>query len=309
MSQHPSSQSNGNQDAPIQHQSQQSSLSGSAPALTPPNQPRRSLSTQLAPDYHNWVNDVSTSSSNSSAAPPPASNRFLDAVTGRSNAQRGRARRENQPSLTGSAFTLSDNEAERMEEDDDNEGGIGNGDYEGQTQNQGRSQAPTDRVGRSLDPSLVGGSSRSIEAVQDDDKDNKDNKDNRRNEEAAAGSSSSTRLPSLDKSRVQVPDPSRPAFKLGTPISSKPRTPKSPTSPTLNKGANDTDRVDPPTERSSLLGNYDRSRNGQESESSRWTNEGSRRRTPWYSGPNQPSDLEDIDDNTSVGDSLRRPSR
>ncbi|KAF9577569.1 hypothetical protein BGW38_007135, partial [Lunasporangiospora selenospora] len=66
------------------------------PIVSPPNQPRRSLSNQLSPDYHDWVH---SSSSPKSSRPSSGTNRFLGAVTGLTN--KGRARRENQPSFSG----------------------------------------------------------------------------------------------------------------------------------------------------------------------------------------------------------------
>ncbi|KAG0296769.1 hypothetical protein BGZ97_004456 [Linnemannia gamsii] len=84
------------------------------PAMSPPNQPRQSLSAQLAPDYHDWVHDVSSPShdtTNSSRS---------DGGRGKSPEQ-ARARRANQPSFSGSAFT-SDNDDNGEDDDqvDDN---------------------------------------------------------------------------------------------------------------------------------------------------------------------------------------------
>ncbi|KAF9130235.1 hypothetical protein BGX30_013592 [Mortierella sp. GBA39] len=107
--------------------------------MSPPNQPRQSLSAQLAPDYHDFVSDVSsnnnrplstTSSAGGQTKTTPSSttsssNRFLDAVdavTGRNKQEQARARRANQPSFSGSAFTSdNDNDAEDDDQVDDDE--------------------------------------------------------------------------------------------------------------------------------------------------------------------------------------------
>ncbi|KAG0021733.1 hypothetical protein BGZ80_001799 [Entomortierella chlamydospora] len=233
------------------------------PAFSPANQPRRSLSTQLAPDYHDWVSDVSASPMNPSR-PPSSGSRFLDAVTGRSKAQQGRARRENQPSFSGSTFTNSDGETGRN----------GDNDSEYGEDNSGEPQQD-----RTLTNSTIDG------------------------ENAQNTSTPTTKLPPLSKSRIQVPDPSRPAFKLGAPITPKPRPQKIRTS----HEAETEEPINQPTETSALLGNSNRPRDENEN---RWTNEGSRRRTPRYNGPNQ----QDVDGSDHVQDvatdrdSLRWPS-
>jgi len=244
---------------------------------SPPNQPRRSLSTQLAPDYHNWVHDVSSSrpaSSSSSSASAPTSNgpssttssstnRFLDAVTGRSKAQQGRARRENQPSFSGSAFTNSDREDNA---DDDRPDNTAN--HADPSPDQSTMQSPKETAHSSS--------------------------------AHAADQIPASKLPALDQSRVQAPDPNRPTYKLGAPIVPKPRPLQIPRSP---QDLMDSER---PTETSSLLGSQSSLRKPQEEEGVRWTNEGSRRGTARYNGVDDETD--GIDDLTEE-DSLRRPSR
>ncbi|KAF8934402.1 hypothetical protein BGZ58_005717 [Dissophora ornata] len=263
----------------------------SDPVLSPPNQPRRSLSMQLAPDYHDWVNDVSSPPSQ----PPPTShtgNRFLDAVTGRSKAQQGRARRANQPSFTGSAFTNSDNEGVK---DPDDGGDDGDKFQEGsqaqvhaRNRNTDQGNDADDVSRQNLEPSSIDRSSLNSHAGP------------------------TPRLPPLSKSRVQVQDPSRPTFKLGTPIAPKSRSPK-------NHASRKSDVMDPSignpgqsSERSALLGASNQSKNPHREGEDRWTNEGSRRRTPRYNGPAHLGDhdgsLGDMED-ASDDDSLRRPSR
>ncbi|KAF9934198.1 hypothetical protein BGZ65_003861, partial [Modicella reniformis] len=236
------------------------------PVLSPPNQPRLSLSTQLPPDYHNWVNDIST---------PPST---------RSKVQKGRDRRENQPSLTGSVFTNSDNED------------YGNhGEGRGEVQHD-RPQAP------------VGSQSHTVNQVAvDQERPSAESSGLSKTQEnnSNAESASTARLPSLSKSRIQVTDPSRPAFKMGAPI-----TPKTPTPPARNNAK--VGDIDQSTESSALLGNYSQPKDPQENGGYRWTNEGSRRRTPRYTDPSLQSDLDHLDedgDDTTLGDSLRRPSR
>ncbi|KAG0211924.1 hypothetical protein BGX28_007206 [Mortierella sp. GBA30] len=249
--------------------------------VSPPNQPRRTLSTQLAPDYHDWVNDVSTNrlisssvasldgktpSTYASARPPSSTSgsRFLDAVTGRSKAAKGRARRENQPSFSGSAFTNSDTEPS-----------IGHDDVD---------EAEDSRRSSNINYSNKGSGPRTDLAKQSSPNDN-------------LNTSPTPRLPPLNQSQVHVSDPSRPAFKLGTPKFSKQKLSKSRTSPS----------GDTPTERSALLGTNSRTR---QDDLDWWTNEGSRSRTPRYNGSAVP-DQDEAEDTEDVreSDSLRRPSR
>ncbi|GJJ74156.1 chloride channel 3/4/5 [Entomortierella parvispora] len=268
-------------DASGSPSSQSQSLPQSHPSLdrvqSPPNQPRRSLSTQLAPDYHDWVNDVSssrpTSSESASNGPPPTSstttNRFLDAVSGRSKAQQGRARRENQPSFSGSAFTNSDREDNADDDDRVNNNANNHSDP-------------------SPDQSTMHSS-----------------KDSTQNSSPALSADKTcpapaSKLPALDQSRVAVSDPSRPAYKLGAPIVPKPRPLQIPRSPQDLMGS------DQPTETSALLGSQNSLRKPQGEERVRWTNEGSRRGTARYNGID---DETDGADDLSEGDSLRRPSR
>ncbi|KAG0309658.1 hypothetical protein BGZ98_009978 [Dissophora globulifera] len=242
-------------------------------AHSPPNQPRHSLSAQLAPDYHDWVNDVSIPSS---AQPPPsqASNRFLDAVTGMSKSQRGRARRENQPSFTGSAFNSSDSEAKDRDQGGDDDDDHDHNEHDNH-----------DRDARS-DPSS-----------------------------ARNGSASASRLPLLSKSRVPVLDPSRPVYKLGAPIPAKSRSPKNRLAHEAEHsiGSATTEDRDQPSETSALLGHNGRPGVSQRNDDNRWTNEGSRRRTPRYNGPDQQSDHDGLDDDRdTIGESdflARRPYR
>ncbi|KAF9438103.1 hypothetical protein BGZ76_009721 [Entomortierella beljakovae] len=254
------------------------------PALSPPNQPRRTLSTQLAPDYHNWVNDVSSSPMNSSKQSSTSSgNRFLDAVTGRSNNSRGRARRENQPSFNGSTFTNSDNDADN------------NDDHEENNEHRGESSQWDSTKHNTSD---IGAQSHGEQLLE-----SSEHPDQQRRHD---GSTSATKLPPLSKSRIQVPDPSRPAFKLGAPLNSKSRSQQSRSS--FGADAEDTENH---TETSALLGNS-KLRNPDEDDTDRWTNEGSRRRTPWYNGPDSQMASEGPDrdeDGVIHGDSLRRPSR
>ncbi|KAF9926212.1 hypothetical protein FBU30_004171 [Linnemannia zychae] len=279
------------------------------PVLSPPNQPRRSLSAQLAPDYHDWVSDVSTnkplptSSSQSQTKAPSSttSSRFMDAVdavTGRSKSQQqreqARARRANQPSFSGSAFA-SDNEENDGDEEDQVD------------KQQGLMQEHHNDFYRNNDndPGTPGtGNSSNVETI-----------------------TPTPRLPPLSKSRVNVPDPTRPTYKLGAPLTPKPRAPSTnsvnnnkpthePSSPVMAAAhPSDYDRHRSLDETSALLGkNGSRSsptRNGQY----QWTNEGSRRRTPRYDGSMSNISRQNIDDlsidpdEPSETDSLRRPSR
>ncbi|KAG0062746.1 hypothetical protein BGZ89_010436 [Linnemannia elongata] len=290
--------------------------------MSPPNQPRQSLSAQLAPDYHDFVSDVSSNSNRplstvSSAggqtktipsSTMSSTNRFLDAVdavTGRNKQEQARARRANQPSFSGSAFTSdNDNDAEEDDQVDDDE-----------------QQELLKHRSSSSDNQGTPGANNS-DGNDDDDNNN-------------SGQTPTPRLPPLSKSQVNVPDPSRPAYKLGAPLSSKP--PRAPSSsplpktkklssqeqsPTTTITAADPSDYDHhlPNETSSLLGNNNgiRPRNPQgngngHGQQERWTNEGSRRRTPRYNGSAVDPDQQDGDgdglDNTSETDSLRRPSR
>ncbi|KAF9357964.1 hypothetical protein BGX26_002756 [Mortierella sp. AD094] len=270
-----------NADA-IDHRISSSQSSQANPALSPPNQPRRSLSTQLAPDYHDWVNDVSTSPMNPSR-PPSSGGRFLDAVTGRSKAQQGRARRENQPSFSGSTFTNSDGETGR------------NGDNNSESDEDNSGELQQDRT-------------LTNSTINDEYAQSNDNPEDSSIDHDNSTSTPTTKLPPLSKSRIQVPDPSRPAFKLGAPITSKPR-------PQKNRTPHAAETEEPnnqPTETSALLGNSNRPRDPHGNENSRWTNEGSRRRTPRYNGPDQQIDADGPDHIQDVaidGDSLRWPSR
>lgn len=289
--------------------------------MSPPNQPRQSLSAQLAPDYHDFVSDVSSnsnrplstvSSAGGQTKTTPSStmsstNRFLDAVdavTGRNKQEQARARRANQPSFSGSAFASdNDNDAEDDDQVDDDE-----------------QQDLLKHRSSSSDNKGTPGANNSD--GNDDDNNN-------------SGQTPTPRLPPLSKSQVNVPDPSRPAYKLGAPLSSKP--PRAPSSsplpktkklssqeqsPTTTITAADPSDYDHhlPNETSSLLGNNNGSRprnpqgNGNgHGQQERWTNEGSRRRTPRYNGSAVDPDQQDGDgdglDNTSETDSLRRPSR
>ncbi|KAF9104349.1 hypothetical protein BGX29_002033 [Mortierella sp. GBA35] len=291
------------------------------PVLSPPNQPRLSLSTQLAPDYHDWVSDVSTNrplstssalSAGQTKTPSTTSSRFLDAVdvvTGRGKTQRqqeqGRARRANQPSFSGSAFT-SDNEGDRDQVDDD--------DYEDVEEPLLQQRQSSNDHFRNNDPGTL--SSHRDEGYE--------NNNDRYDSEPLV--TPTPRLPPLSKSQVHVPDSSRPAYKLGAPLSSKParstpfntstnntRTnlPQQSTVTATPSNENDNHLL---SETSSLLGNNDsRSRNPQgNGQQDRWTNEGSRRRTPRYNGPSIDPDQHDLDndpDDAGETDSLRRPSR
>ncbi|KAK3826458.1 MAG: hypothetical protein J3R72DRAFT_14958 [Linnemannia gamsii] len=308
MSNHPSSSSQSN-DIPIL------TTTATTPpdsALSPPNQPRQSLSSQLAPDYHDWVSDVSshkplsTTSSQTPSSTTSSSNRFLDAavdaVTGRNKSlqqqqEQARARRANQPSFSGSAFTSDndDNDYEQEQEQDDQLDN--NEEQQGLLNHKHRQSSNSDQHAGALG-----------------------NHDYNKND-SSNGTAPTPRLPPLSKSQVNVPDPSRPAYKLGAPLSSKP--PRAPSTQSTNKLAqepalaashpSDNDRH-LLNETSSLLGNGgNRSRNPQGNGTDRWTNEGSRRRTPRYNGPDIDTDQQDIDgndlDNNSETDSLRRPSR
>ncbi|KAF9956673.1 hypothetical protein BGZ70_009801 [Mortierella alpina] len=266
------------------HSSSSSPGPQTQPFVSPPNQPRRSLSTQLAPDYHNWVNDVSASrptssaplaplarsgpSTDSNGRPPSSGSRFMDAVTGRSKATKGRARRENQPSFCGSTFTNSDTEPPKDQDD---------GDEPDISSNVSSSISQTDPA--SSEPLVV------------------------------SSASSTPRLPPLSQSQVHVPDPSRPAFKLGTPLVPKQRPSRSrnspPRVPAVSPPVKDFDAA---TETSALLGNTTRTRQPHDNDAPRWTNEGSRRRTPRYDGQDD-ADLDEIEDEAGADDSLRRPSR
>ncbi|KAF8974889.1 hypothetical protein BGZ46_009619 [Entomortierella lignicola] len=276
-SQHSNQDSNGHAATP----SHSSNSSQANPAFSPPNQPRRSLSTQLAPDYHGWVNDVSTSLK-SPSRPPSSTSRFLDAVTSRSKSQQGRSRRENQPSFSGSTFTNSDNEADKNEDS--------GGEFEGDTTN--RLQQERNQISSSTNSEHVQSVSQQDSLI----------------DQRAPNSEPVTKLPRLSKSRVQVPDPSRPTFKLGAPIISKPRAQKS-----HLPNVADTEELDSqPTETSALLGNNNRPRDPQGNDNERWTNEGSRRRTPRYNGSDQQTDAGRYNQDLDIpnnGDSLRWPSR
>ncbi|KAI1296089.1 hypothetical protein EDD11_007575 [Mortierella claussenii] len=340
------------------HPSTLSSHSNADPVLSPPNQPRRSLSTQLAPDYYGFVNDVSgstltphssshanntslgsgngqgnaNSNGTSSASGSGSGSRFLDAVTGKSKAQQGRARRQNQPSFSGSTFTNSDDEEIASRNPD----GIGNDDSNNEEEREEEVEVSKDHTATPVSQKQRSHNSSALERGQHSSflgKDNHDpSLDNSSSRSAGSNTNRSTnsansnstalasgpRLPPLSKSRVHVPDPSRPAFKLGAPIidnsrSGASRTPSAQS--VVSEPANSSSYLERPTEASALLGGggHSRPRNPQGDGEQRWTNEGSRRRTPRYNGPNQPSadaDELDPDGNTSHdGDSLRRPLR
>ncbi|KAG0262931.1 hypothetical protein BG011_009527 [Mortierella polycephala] len=302
------------------HSSTSSSPPQTHPITSPPNQPRLSLSTQLPPDYHDWVNDVSTNkpsvpvtsslaaSTASSLRPPSSGSRFLDAVTGRSKAAQGRARRENQPSFTGSAFTNSDNETAREPEgEDENSNLAGNNDNEDNDDQLHQNQHhKVSNSSASVDDS-------GMQSRQDRSRSRIDREPSEDDAIHGAGSSQTPRLPPLSKSQVNVPDPSRPAFKLGAPIIPKPRPTKNRIPPTLDNATKSVDEPDQPTETSSLLGSSYRSRNPHGPINDRWNNKGSRARTPRYDGQNpQETDLDNLsDDSEDVdrNDSIRRPYR
>lgn len=270
--------------------------------ISPPNEPRRSLSTQLAPDYSSWVNDISTPSN-----PTP---------TNKSNKQsKGRGRRENQPSFTGSALTVSDLDEDPnpnhhdVEQDTynesehepaytgiDNDSGIGRRPRNPQQQ---EAASGTSEGGSSL------ASGQSL---------------------PASSSSSSTRskppprLRPLNKSRVESTDPSRPAYKLGPPLSTPPQPASS--SPPKFPSSLSSSYSPPPSsskvsplenfnETSALLGGKPRNPQGN---GERWTNKGSGRRAPRYDGQDyrnedQVGDDHDDHDLDENSDLLRRPSR
>ncbi|KAF9188726.1 hypothetical protein BGZ51_008955 [Haplosporangium sp. Z 767] len=289
------------------------------PVTSPANQPRRSLSTQLPPDYHDWVNDVSTNkppasatsslaaSTASSLRPASSGSRFLDAMTGRSKAAQGRARRDNQPSFTGSAFTNSDNEAGREPEgEDENSNLISSNDNEDNDDHLRQDQHyKVNNKGTSIDDSRM-------QSRQDRSRSRIDHEPSEDDAIHDAGSSQTPRLPPLSKSQVNVPDPSRPAFKLGTPIVSKPHPIKNRNPPTSDKATKYVDEPDQPTETSSLLGSSYRSRNPPGPIKDRWSNKGSRARTPRYDGQNPQEDLDNLSDDSedvNRNDSIRRPYR
>lgn len=252
---------------------------------SPSNQPRLSLSTQLAPDYHDWVHDVSS--------PRPVS---FGSNNNNSSRQVGRsARREKQPSFTGSAFTNSDredntNDGQQQHADDETYGPLD------PTPDQStiHSQADTSRPSSITDRSTT-----SVTTTADQKP------------------TAVTRLPALDQSRVDVTDPSRPTYKLGTPIViPKPLRPRK-----ISAGRSQQDLqggaggsgVDRPTETSALLGSQNSLRKPQgNGDAVRWTNEGSRRGTARYNGGVEGDETDggqDNDEDATEEDSLRRPSR
>ncbi|ORZ17593.1 hypothetical protein BCR41DRAFT_51294 [Lobosporangium transversale] len=307
-----------------------SDASQTDPVLSPPNQPRRSLSTHLSPDYHSWVTDVSSPSQGPTSSSPavptvPSASRFLDAVTGRSKAQQGRIRRENQPSFNGSTFTNSDNEASR-EHDSEYGNNNDNNDNDDEDANDNGDDSSKDNkdIVQQQDPILPtrssnGRSSRGYGAT------NTSSQDPSLSTTVAPLSSnygfndttdaaSTPRLPPLSQSRVQVPDRTRPAYKMGAPITTKQRPNKQRTPSTSPTSEPDHDRADQPTETSALLGgggrdNQNRTRNPQGDREERWTNEGSRRRVARYDGANQQGILDQYMTDENGMDSLRRPSR
>lgn len=269
--------------------------------VSPPNKPRQSLSTQLAPDYSSWVNDVSTPATSTSTS------------TNKSNKQnKGRARRENQPSFTGSALTVSDldedpNHHDHDDQDIDNEGEpepayVGNDNDSGIGRRiRNPQQLEDSNTGTSYrDSSLSGQQSHPASSSS-----------------SSTGSKPAPRLRPLNKSRVESTDPSRPAYKLGPPLStpSPPPPLQEATSPPNFGSSPSLRKASPPenfNETSALLGGT-RPRNPQGRE--RWTNEGSSRRAPRYDGQDhldedQAMNGHDEDHDLDEGsDLLRRPSR
>ncbi|KAG0042965.1 hypothetical protein BGZ83_011991 [Gryganskiella cystojenkinii] len=293
-----SSSSLNNNSSSTQPQPHSSSLNRDR-VQSPPNEPRRSLSTQLAPDYHDWVHDVSSSrpvssigsnannnnNHNNNSNTSSNSNRFLDAVSGR---PKGRSRRENQPSFSGSAFN-SDHE-------DNNKNNLNNDD---------------DGADASDDPSpdqcTLHSQSDAQQRQPHSPRHTPSTTDNvARGRPADQSPPVTRRLPALDQSRVDASDPARPTYKLGPPtVSPKPRPLKTGRSPQEYSPFHLDHQ---PTETTSLLG----SQTSLQSQSNdngavRWTNEGSRRGTARYNGVDDETDL-GTDDATEE-DSLRRPSR
>ncbi|KAG0034888.1 hypothetical protein BGZ81_002295 [Podila clonocystis] len=269
--------------------------------VSPPNEPRQSLSTQLAPDYSSWVHDVATPTTSTSTS-----------ANNKSNKQnKGRARRENQPSFTGSALTVSDLDEDPDQDHDehhieDNKSGpephVGNDEDSGIGRRLRNPQQQEDSTsGTSYRGSSLSGQ-RSHPASSSS---------------SSTGSKPAPRLRPLNKSRVESTDPTRPAYKLGPPLStpSPPQPPPQPTSPPNFGSSPSLRKITPPenfNETSALLGG-NRPRNPQAG-GERWTNEGSGRRAPRYDGQDY------LDEDQAMGDHadhdldegsdlLRRPSR
>lgn len=264
--------------------------------ISPPNEPRRSLSTQLAPDYSSWVNDVSTPVSNSPS-------------TNKSDKQNKGRRRENQPSFTGSALTVSDLDEHpnpshhEDEQDTDNEsehepayaGNDNDSSIDRRPRNPQQQEAASGTSGG--DSSLASGPLLASSSSS-----------------SSTGSKPPPRLRPLNKSRVESTDPSRPAYKLGPPLSTPPQPPLLFAAKFPSSFSSSPPKVSPLenfNETSALLGGKPRNPQGN---GERWTNEGSGRRAPRYGGQDyrnedQVGDDHDDHDLDESSDLLRRPSR
>ncbi|KAF9379600.1 hypothetical protein CPB97_008878 [Podila verticillata] len=263
--------------------------------ISPPNEPRRSLSTQLAPDYSSWVNDVSTPVSNSPS-------------TNKSDKQNKGRRRENQPSFTGSALTVSDldehpNPSHHEDEQDTDNESEHEPAYAGNDNDSSIDRRPRNPQQQEAAPGTSGGDSSLASGPL----------------LASSSSSSSTgskpppRLRPLNKSRVESTDPSRPAYKLGPPLSTPPQPPLlfAAKFPSFSSSPPKVSPLEIFNETSALLGGKPRNPQGN---GERWTNEGSGRRAPRYGGQDyrnedQVGDDHDDHDLDESSDLLRRPSR
>ncbi|KAG0097581.1 hypothetical protein BGZ93_002419 [Podila epicladia] len=272
--------------------------------VSPPNEPRQSLSSQLPPDYSSWVNDVATPTTSTTTS-----------TNNKSNKQnKGRARRENQPSFTGSALTVSD-----LDENP-------NHDHDQQDIEDNESE-PEPFVGNDID-SGIGRLLRNPQQQQQDSTSGTSDRGSSlsgqqphptSSSSSSTGSKPAPRLRPLNKSRVESTDPSRPAYKLGPPLSTPPPpqpSPLQPSSPPKIGSSPSMRKASPPenfNETSALLGG-NRPRNPQGG-GERWTNEGSSRRAPRYDGQDyldENQTLGDHDEDRDLGegsDLLRRPSR
>ncbi|KAG0261200.1 hypothetical protein DFQ27_003109 [Actinomortierella ambigua] len=196
-------------------------------SISPSNQPRRSLSTNLQPDYHDWVTNATTSTfpSTSAAAAaaaattqsgqhsePASSRQSLYPAHGGASSYSGStafspAHQHQPPSTSSTHHSLLDAVAQRILPSSS-------------------ASSTQQRRPRPNQPSFAG--SVSTDGANDDDNDDPDpradlvhGRDNNDND----GSSHNTeppRLPSLSESQVPVRDPYRPAYKLGRP-NSRPR--------------------------------------------------------------------------------------
>ncbi|KAG0230004.1 hypothetical protein BGW41_002824 [Actinomortierella wolfii] len=270
-------------------------------SISPPNQPRRSLSTNLQPDYHDWVTNATTTTL---SVPPTAA----ATETGRSSEPTSTRQSLHRPSSAGSQTLPSSQHPPSVSSTSHSLL-----DAVAQKILPSSSSSTQRRRPRPNQPSFTG-------SISTTDGGNDDNDPDPRADLAEAREDAEPpRLPSLEESQVPVLDPSRPAFKLGRP-NSRPKPQEA--APLTSTPPSSARRNTPPqrpqheqhqgeeeyTESSALLG---RSPNG------------SRRRIPRYSPheslhphDSMEDDEGDDEDNQSYRSDasenmslLRRPSR